>query len=68
MTAAAGLALAVVCIAIVAVGFALALTAWQPRARYAAQLAMCAAGLLVGGACLALAALHSAETALSFLP
>lgn len=59
MTAAGGLVLAVVCMAIVAAGFALAVTAWRPRPgdNPAATLAV-AAGLATGGACFVLGALH----------
>jgi len=56
MTAAAGLLLALSCIAIVAIGFGLAVTAWPP-ARRIPELAV-VAGLTVGAGCLTLAALH----------
>lgn len=59
MTAAGGLVLALVCMAIVAAGFALALTAWRPRPgdSPAAVIAF-SAGLATGGACLVLGAIH----------
>lgn len=56
MTAAAGLLLALVCLAIVALGFALALTAWPTRT-HATDVAF-AAGFTVGAGCFLLAALH----------
>ncbi|WP_225825623.1 hypothetical protein [Streptomyces naphthomycinicus] len=59
MTAAAGLLLALVCLAIVAAGLALAVTAVRPRpdGGPAAALAV-AAGLTVGGISLLTGALH----------
>lgn len=58
MTAAAGLLLALVCMAIVAAGFACACIAWRPRPDGAFTVGL-VAGLTVSGACLLLAALHN---------
>lgn len=60
MTATAGLLLALVCMAIVAAGFALALTAWRPRPGLPDRdfVVGAAAGLTVGALCLLLGALH----------
>lgn len=55
MTAAAGLILALVCLAIVALGFALSVTAWQPGRRSEAPLAF---GFAVGTCCFLLTAMH----------
>ncbi|MEU8968131.1 hypothetical protein AB0D11_02450 [Streptomyces monashensis] len=59
MTATAGLLLALACLAIVAAGFALALTSWRPRPGdgRAASVAF-AAGLATGGISFVLGALH----------
>jgi hypothetical protein len=55
MAAAAGLLLALVCLAIVALGVALSITAWQPNRGLDVTFA---AGFAVGGGCFVLAALH----------
>jgi dienelactone hydrolase len=55
MTAAAGLVLALVCLAIVAAGLALAVAAWQPRTLPGP---VAAVGFTVGGGCFLLAATH----------
>lgn len=57
MIAAFGLVLAVVCIAIVATGFALAVVSWQPHVRRVPHPAAIAA-FTVGAGCFLLAALH----------
>ncbi|NED73357.1 hypothetical protein G3I51_13590 [Streptomyces sp. SID9944] len=59
MTAAAGLILALVCIAIVAIGFALAVTACRPRPGDGPAAAVAfTAGLVTGSVCFTLGALH----------
>lgn len=58
MTAAAGLLLALTCLAIVGAGLALAVTAWRPRPDSPAATIAVVAGLATGGACFLLAALH----------
>ncbi|MET9142423.1 hypothetical protein [Streptomyces sp. NPDC004042] len=59
MIAAVGLLLALVCLAVVAAGFALAVTAWRPRPGGGPAGAVAVtAGLAVGTASLTLAALH----------
>lgn len=55
MTAVAGLILALVCLAIVAAGLALAVVAWQPRTIPGPAVT---AGAAVAGTCFLLAALH----------
>ncbi|MFE7072691.1 hypothetical protein ACFU96_21675 [Streptomyces sp. NPDC057620] len=59
MIAAAGLLLALICIAILAVGVGFACVAWQPRPDSVAFTVGLIAGLALGGACLLLAALHN---------
>ncbi|MFF9285419.1 hypothetical protein [Streptomyces griseosporeus] len=58
MVAAAGLLLTLVCLAIVALGFALAFTAWRPSTGGPAATVACAAGLAAGAAALLLGSLH----------
>lgn len=57
MTGAAGLLLALVCLAIVALGLALAVVSWQPKTRLLPDLPF-VAGFTVGAGSFLLAALH----------
>ncbi len=54
-----GLVLALVCLAIVAVGFALACVAWRPRPDGPAVTVAIVGTLAAGGFCLLLAAVHT---------
>ncbi|MGV9282136.1 hypothetical protein [Streptomyces sp. NPDC003730] len=62
MTAAAGLALALLWLTIVATGLALAVAAWQPRTLPGPVIT---AGAAVAAACFLLAALHGAARLLT---
>lgn len=59
MIGAAGLALALVCLVIVASGVAFACVAWRPRPDGPAVTVAIVGALTAGGACLLLAALHA---------
>lgn len=59
MEAAAGLLLALACIAIVAAGVAFACLAWQPRPDSPAVTIAVVTALTAGGGCLLLAGLHA---------
>ncbi|WP_314411389.1 hypothetical protein [Streptomyces sp. DSM 40484] len=59
MTGAAGLLLALVCLAIVATGVAAACVAWRPRPAGPAVTFAIVGGLAAGGLCLILAAVHT---------
>lgn len=59
MIAAAGIVFALVCLAIVAAGFAAACVACRPRPDGPAITLAIVGGLTVGGACLLLAAVHA---------
>lgn len=59
MTAAAGLLLALTCLAIVAAGLGLAITAWQPRTDMSTATTWAlTATITIGGSSLLLTALH----------
>ncbi|WP_037616393.1 hypothetical protein [Streptomyces aureus] len=58
MTSAAGLCLALICIAIVAAGLGLAAATWRPALRHVATVVLLAAGLVVGATGIVAAAVH----------